>query len=150
MPWLRRAIPREQIARAWNENRAARLEMRLLVAQEQERARAGYARIVEPLQRAYEETRNPGFALLALRVLRPILPSGRRSGYSLHHAHAPSWCIAALVRAVEQAYPEALTDARRRWRESGIATRARLLDEIHGLSDQEANRLLEEWFGGDA
>jgi hypothetical protein len=144
-----RVLTPEQIARAWNASRETRIGMRLLVGEEQEEAGAAYGRVVEPLRVAYEETGNPGFAVLALRVLRPTGASVRRSGRTLQYAHAPRWSIEALLRAVEEAYADPVAEARQRWHAAEPGTRDRLFKELGGLSDREARRVLEAWFGED-
>jgi hypothetical protein len=144
-----RVLTPEKVARAWNASREARIEMRLLVGKEQEEAGAAYARVAEPLRVAYEETGNPGFAVLALRVLRPTGTSVRRSGRTLQYAHAPRWSIEALLRAVEEAYADPVAEARQRWHTAELGTRDRLFKELGGLSDREAHRVLEAWFGED-
>ena len=145
----KRSISTEEIVRAWKTSRDARIAMRMLVGEEQQEAAAAYARIVEPLRVAFEETGNPGFALLALRVLRPTSTSVRRSGDALQYAHAPRWCIDALLRAVQGVCADRVGEARRRWHATEVATRDQLFKEVGALSDREAQRLLDEWFGAN-
>jgi hypothetical protein len=117
------------------------------VGEEQEMAASAYARVVEPLRQAYEETGNPAFALLAMRVLRPTAASVRRSGSNLQYAHAPRWAIEALAGAVEEADSALVEEARQRWRALEVGIRDRLHKETGDLSNLETHRLLKEWFG---
>jgi hypothetical protein len=142
----RRAITPAQIAEAWRSSREARIEMRLLVGAELEQVGTAYAGIVEPLRQAYEETANPGFALLALRTLQPTVVSSRGLGRSLHYAHAPRWSIDAIVRAVEQAYPGPVQEAQQRWLAAEPEVGDRSFKELEGLSEREVQRVLSEWF----
>jgi len=143
----RRPITAAEIAAAWSASREARIEMRLLVGEEHEIAAGAYARVVEPLQQAYEETGNPEFALLAIRVLRPTAASVRRPGNSLQHAHCPRWAIEALARAVEEPNSARVQQARQHWRAMEVGVRDRLLKEVGALSEVEVHRLLRDWFG---
>jgi len=146
----KRSITTAEIAAAWGASREARIEMRLLVAEEQEITASAYARVVEPLRRAYEETGNPAFALLAIRVLRPTAASVRGAASNLQYAHCPRWAIEALTRAAEETSRAQLEEAQRRWRSMEVSIRDRLHKEAGGISDREAHRILLEWFGDDA
>jgi hypothetical protein len=119
------------------------------VGEEQEDTASAYARVVEPLRQAYEETENPAFAVLAIRVLRPTAASVRRAGTSLQYSHCPRWAIEALARAAEEADGALLEEAQQRWSAMEVSIRDRLHKEVGSLSDREARRLLEEWFGSD-
>jgi len=145
----KRSITSAEIAAAWGASREARIEMRLLVGEEQELTASAYARVVEPLRRAYEETGNPAFALLAFRVLRPTAASVRSPGSGLQVAHCPRWVIEALARAAEESSSAQLEEAQRRWRAMEVSIRDRLHKEAGGISDREAHRILVEWFGND-
>jgi len=146
----KRPITTAEIAAAWGASREARIEMRLLVAEEQEITASAYARVVEPLRQAYEETGNPAFALLAIRVLRPTGASVRGPGSNLRIAHCPLWVIEALARTAEETSSARLAEAQRRWRTMEVSIRDRLHKEAGGISDREAHRILTEWFGNDA